>query len=162
MVLLTRGGGNASMMTQMMAPVLAAQGIDLEEVFLAEKHIEYCVGCGAVHGEGQVLATGRPWGHHEAGARRRRGDPRIARLFQARNRADEGLSRSLPGLRAQPRTSWKPGLAISVSAGMAETATAGYLASLLRVYGAFPVATFTAIAWGPAVFSGKDSWRPGP
>ncbi len=56
----------------------------------------------------------------------------------------------------KPRTSWKPGLAISVSAGMAETTTAEYLAGLLRVYGAFPVSTFTAIAVSPGGFLGKE------
>ena len=38
--------GNTSLMLRMIEPVLAKEGIDLEEVFLASTRIEYCVGCG--------------------------------------------------------------------------------------------------------------------
>ncbi len=50
------GGGSTSIMTQMMRPVLAAEGIDLEEIFLAEKHIEHCVGCGVCMEKGTAGA----------------------------------------------------------------------------------------------------------
>jgi multimeric flavodoxin WrbA/putative sterol carrier protein len=150
------GEGNASMMIQMMAPVLAAEGIDLEEVFLAEKRIEYCMGCGV------CIEKGRCW-HQDDHA------DIIRQVLDAdgvilaspvyfkhvTGQMKVFLDRSL-AYGHKPRTSWKPGLAISVSAGMAETTTAGYLASLLRVYGAFPVSTFTAIAVGPGAFLGKD------
>jgi putative sterol carrier protein len=56
----------------------------------------------------------------------------------------------------KPRTTWKPGMAISVSAGMGETSTADYLAAVLRVYGAFPVGTLTAIAVRPGSFMGME------
>ncbi|MCU0559662.1 MAG: hypothetical protein MUD16_05645 [Desulfobacterales bacterium] len=57
----------------------------------------------------------------------------------------------------KPRPSWKPGLAVSVSAGKGETQTAEYLAGLLRVYGAFPVGKLTAIATSPGEFLGREA-----
>ncbi len=150
------GGGNTSIMTQMMAPVLAAEGIDLEEVFLAEKHIEYCVGCGV------CMEKGRCWrqdDHAEIMRRVLDADGVILAspvyFKHVTGQMKVFLDRSL-AYGHKPRTSWKPGLAISVSAGMAETTTAGYLAGLLRVYGAFPVATFTAIGVSPGGFLGKE------
>jgi multimeric flavodoxin WrbA/putative sterol carrier protein len=56
----------------------------------------------------------------------------------------------------KPRSTWKPGMAISVSAGYGESHTADYLASLLRVYGAFSIGTLTAMATAPGEFLGKD------
>jgi hypothetical protein len=47
------GIGNTSTMIQMMKPVLANEGIDLEEIFLAEKRIEYCAGCGVCMEKGK-------------------------------------------------------------------------------------------------------------
>jgi putative sterol carrier protein len=64
------------------------------------------------------------------------------------------IDRSL-GYGHKPRTTWKPGLAVSVSAGMGETETGHYLAKLLHTYGAFAVGTLTAIATGPGGFLGK-------
>jgi hypothetical protein len=66
------------------------------------------------------------------------------------------LDRSL-ALGHKPRPNWKPGLAISVSAGLGETDTAGYLASSLRMFGAFPVGTLTALATQPGGFWGKEA-----
>ena len=40
------GIGNTSMMVNMLKAGLAAEGIDLEQIFLAVKDIHYCVGCG--------------------------------------------------------------------------------------------------------------------
>jgi multimeric flavodoxin WrbA/putative sterol carrier protein len=56
----------------------------------------------------------------------------------------------------KPRTEWKPGMAISVSAGMGETAVAEYLGSTLRVYGAFSIGSLTAIAVAPGAFMGIE------
>jgi len=150
------GGGNTSIMAQMMAPALAAEGIDLEEVFLAEHRIEYCVGCGV------CMEKGKCWRQDDHGKIIEKAlgadglilsSPVYFRHVTAQMKAF--VDRSL-GYGHKPRTSWKPGLAISVSAGMAETTTAEYLAGVLRVYGAFPVDRFTAIAVGPGAFLGKD------
>jgi len=150
------GGGNTSIMTQMMAPALAAEGIDLEEIFLAEYRIEYCVGCGV------CIEKGKCWRQDDHGKIIEKtlaadglilSSPVYFGVVTAQMKAF--LDRSL-GYGHKPRTSWKPGLAISVSAGKAEISTAEYLASVLRVYGAFPVARFTAIAVGPGAFLGKD------
>jgi multimeric flavodoxin WrbA/putative sterol carrier protein len=150
------GIGNASIMIQMMKPVLAQEGIDLEEVFIAGKRIEYCVGCGV------CMEKGKCWRQDDhAGI--------IAKILDADGvilaspvyfrhvtaQMKTFLDRSL-AYGHKPRTAWKPGLAISVSAGMGETNTADYLAGCLRVYGAFSVGTFTAIAVNPGSFLGID------
>ena len=149
------GGGNTSIMTQMMAPALAEEEIDLEEIFLADKRIEYCVGCGV------CMEKGKCWHQDDhAGIIKQALDadgvilasPVYFKHVTAQMKAF--LDRSL-SYGHKPRTTWKPGLAISVSAGMAETTTADYLAGLLRVYGAFSVSTFTAIAVGPGAFLGR-------
>jgi multimeric flavodoxin WrbA len=57
----------------------------------------------------------------------------------------------------KPQSTWKPGLAISVSAGLGETDTADYLAFLLRTFGAFSVGTLTAMAIEPGGFLGKEA-----
>ncbi len=148
--------GNAHLMLQMMAPALRQEGIDLEEIFLADKRIEYCVGCGV------CMEKGKCWRQDDhAGI--------VGKLLAADGvilaspvyfkhvtaQMKTFLDRSL-AYGHKPRTTWKPGLAISVSAGMAETATAEYLAGLLRVYGAFSVGTFTAIGVGPGAFLGLE------
>jgi multimeric flavodoxin WrbA/putative sterol carrier protein len=149
-------GGNTSIMTQMMAPVLAAEGIDLEEVFLAGKRIEYCVGCGL------CMEKGKCWRQDDHAEILRKvlsadgvilASPVYFKHVTAQMKVF--LDRSL-AYGHKPRGTWKPGLAVSVSAGMAETTTAEYLAGLLRVYGSFPVATLTAIAVGPGSFVGKE------
>jgi multimeric flavodoxin WrbA/putative sterol carrier protein len=150
------GVGNASIMTQMMKPTLAADGIELEEIFLADKRIEYCVGCGV------CLEKGKCWRQDDHGGI-------VAKLLAADGvilaspvyfrhvtaQMKTFLDRSL-AYGHKPRTTWKPGVAISVSAGMAETATVDYLAGALRVYGAFSVGTLTAIAVAPGGFLGMD------
>jgi hypothetical protein len=67
-----------------------------------------------------------------------------------------GVLRSLAYGR-KPRSTWKPGLAVCVSAGLGETQTAEYLAGVLRAYGAFAVGKFTAMATGPGEFVGRDA-----
>jgi putative sterol carrier protein len=57
----------------------------------------------------------------------------------------------------KPRSTWKPGLAVSVSAGLGESGVVQYLASTLRIFGAFSAGTFTAMAAGPGEFVGKEA-----
>jgi multimeric flavodoxin WrbA/putative sterol carrier protein len=148
--------GNTSIMTQMMASVLADEGIDLEEIFLADKHIEYCVGCAV------CLEKGKCWRRDDhAGIIEKvlsadgviLASPTYFRHVTAQMKTF--LDRSL-AYGHKPRTTWKPGLAISVSAGMAETDTADYLARSLKVYGAFSVGMLTAIAASPGGFLGLE------
>lgn len=151
-----KGGGNTSAMTQMLAPILALEGIDLEEIFLAERRIEYCVGCAV------CLEKGKCWrqdDHAEILEKVLAADgvilasPVYFRHVTAQMKTF--IDRSM-AYGHKPRGSWKPGLAISVSAGMGETTTANYLAGVLHVYGAFSVGTFTALAVSPGGFLGEE------
>ena len=149
-------GGNTGIMTQMLTPRLAEEGIELEEICLADHRIEFCVGCGlctesgacwrkddhagivgrVLDADGLILASPVYFGHVTA---------------QMKVFIDRSLSYG-----HKPRSTWKPGIAVSVSAGKGETATADYLAGLLGVYGAFAVGNLTAIAVSPGGFLGKD------
>lgn len=148
--------GNISQMVQMMAPAFLEQGIEVEEILLAEKQIGYCVGCAV------CLQDGKCWRSDDyAGV--------VERLLAADGiilaspvyfghvtaQMKTFLDRSL-AYGHKPRRTWKPGLAVSVSAGRGETETGHYLARVLGVYGAFPVGTFTAIATNPGAFLGKE------
>ena len=140
------GIGNTSIMIEMMKPVLAEEGVDLEQILLAEKRIEYCVGCGV------CLEKGKCWrqdDHGEIVARILAADGVILAspvyFTHVTAQMKAFIDRSL-AYGHKPRATWKPGMAISVSAGMAETATADYLANMLHVYGAFSIGTLTAIA----------------
>jgi multimeric flavodoxin WrbA/putative sterol carrier protein len=66
------------------------------------------------------------------------------------------IDRSL-GLGHKPVGRWKPGLAVSVSAGLGEIQVAEYLAGVLRAYGAFAVGRLTALATSPGAFIGKEA-----
>ena len=57
----------------------------------------------------------------------------------------------------KPRGVTKPGLVVTVSAGLADTATAHYLEGMLRIYGAFSLGALVAIATGPGGFLGKEA-----
>jgi multimeric flavodoxin WrbA len=147
--------GNTGQMLEMIATHLSEEGLDLEEISLAEKSIEYCAGCALcleksgcwrnddqreiigklLDADGIILAAPVYFGHV----------PAQMKAF---------IDRSL-GYGHKPRSSWKPGLAVSVSAGKGETETGRYLSNLLRVYGAFSVGTLTAIAILPGHFLGK-------
>jgi multimeric flavodoxin WrbA len=147
--------GNTGQMLEMIASHLTGEGIDLEEVTLADKKIEYCVGCAL------CLEKSGCW---------RNDDQReiIGKLMDADGiilaapvyfahvtaQMKAFIDRSL-GYGHKPRNSWKPGLAVSVSAGKGETETGSYLSNRLRVYGAFSVGTFTAIAILPGGFLGN-------
>jgi multimeric flavodoxin WrbA/putative sterol carrier protein len=150
------GIGNTSMMIEMMKPILAQEGVDLEQILLADKHIEFCVGCGV------CLEKGKCWRQDDHGEI-------IARILAADGvilaspvyfthvtaQMKAFIDRSL-AYGHKPRATWKPGMAISVSAGMAETATADYLANMLHVYGAFSTGALTAIATSPGGFLGME------
>lgn len=150
------GIGNTSLMIQMIKAVLSEKGIDLEEIFLADKRIEFCIGCGVclekgkcwrlddqaeiieklLSADGIILASPVYFSHVTA---------------QMKTFIDRSLAYS-----HKPRQTRKPGLAISVSAGLGECSTADYLSNLLKIYGAFSIGTFTALAVSPGGFLGKD------
>jgi multimeric flavodoxin WrbA/putative sterol carrier protein len=148
--------GNISQMIQMVASALSQEDILVEEVHLSEKRVEYCVGCAIclqngkcwrpddyvdvveklLTADGIILASPVYFGHVTA---------------QMKAFIDRSLAYG-----HKPRLTWKPGLALSVSAGRGETETAHYLARTLGVYGSFSVGTFTAIATNPGAFLGKE------
>jgi len=55
------------------------------------------------------------------------------------------------------RQATKPGLAVTVSTGLADMATAHYLEGLVHVYGAFSIGSLVAIATNPGGFLGKEA-----
>jgi multimeric flavodoxin WrbA/putative sterol carrier protein len=151
------GFGNTSQMLAMLKEQLAAEGFALEEIFVNQQHIEYCAGCGV------CLEKGACWirdDHKGVVKKLLEADavilasPVYFRHVTAQMKTF--LDRSL-GYGHRPRGSWKPGLAVSVSAGWGETEVAHYLANSLRVYGAFEVGQLTAIAVGPGGFWGKEA-----
>ncbi|MGD0488559.1 MAG: NAD(P)H-dependent oxidoreductase [Syntrophorhabdales bacterium] len=148
--------GNTSLMLRMMEPVLAGVGIDLEEVFLASMRIEYCVGCAVCM---EKRACWRQDDHAEIIGKMLGADgvilasPVYYRHVTAQMKTF--IDRSV-AYAHKPRTAWKPGMAISVSGGMGETAVAEYLAGTLRTYGAFSIGSLTAIAVAPGAFMGIE------
>lgn len=151
------GIGNTDQMIQMLAAGLEARDVDLEQIHLAGKNIGYCIGCAL------CLDKGKCWQNDDY-------NPIIEKILaadgvilaspvyvmQVTGQMKTFLDRSLP-YGHKPRDSWKPGLTLSVSAGMAETEVADYLSRCLRIFGAFPVGAFTAIAVTPGAFMGKDA-----
>lgn len=149
--------GNTSQMIQMMKGGLLREGIVLEEIFLNDKAVAYCIGCAV------CLEKGKCW---------RRDDH--AGITDALFAADGiilaspvyfkhvtaqmkvFIDRSL-AFGHKPRGATKPGLAITVSAGLADTATAHYLEGILRVYGAFSIGSLVAIGTSPGGFLGKEA-----
>jgi len=151
------GIGNTSLMIEMLRPPLTEEGFQLEVIHLAGMDIQYCTGCGF------CMEKGRCWiddDHRQVTDQLLAADGIILAspvyFFQVTGQMKTFFDRSL-AFGHKPRSTWKPGLAISVSAGMGETDTANYLASLLRTFGAFPVGTLTAIAVQPGAFLGKEA-----
>jgi len=151
------GIGNTAMMLEMFRGPLAEAGFELEVINLSEKRIEYCLGCGL------CLEKGKCWrGDDHAGV--------VQRLLEAdgiilacpvyfmsvTGQMKTFLDRSL-AYGHKPRPTWKPGLAVSVAAAFGETTVGEYLATLLRVFGAFSVGTLTALAAKPGEFLGKEA-----
>ncbi len=151
------GIGNTAMMLEMLRHPLAEEGLALEVIHLGEHAVDYCVGCGV------CMEKGRCWiqdDHAGIVERLLAADGVILAspvyFLQVTAQMKTFLDRSLAfGHKPQPR--WKPGLAVSVSAGYGETQTAEYLGNLLRVFGAFSVGRLTALAAGPGEFLGRPA-----
>ncbi len=153
------GMGNSGQLIEMLRPVLEEQGLELEVMELAGLEIGYCVGCA------QCLRGGKCWQQDDHQRVMDRLLAAAAVVFaspvyfgQVTAQMKTFIDRSL-GYGHRPRGSWKPGLAISVSAGMGETKVAEYLGGILRVTGAFPVGRLTAIATRPGAFLGEEAGR---
>jgi multimeric flavodoxin WrbA len=151
------GAGNTALMIAMIGDSLNQLGIRLDVIHLTDHVIEYCVGCGF------CMENGKCWVPDDHAAildRLLAADAVILAspvyFFHVTAQMKTFLDRSL-ALGHKPRPTWKPGLAVSVSAGSGETHVADYLAGMLRVYGAFPVGRMTALATVPGGFVGKDA-----
>jgi multimeric flavodoxin WrbA/putative sterol carrier protein len=151
------GFGNTSQMVAMLKASLEPEGFDLEEVFLSQHEIKPCTGCAL------CLEKGACWirdDYQNLVQRVLAADAVILAspvyFFNVTAQMKTFLDRSL-GYGHRPRGTWKPGLALSVSAGYGETWVADYLSRVLKVYGAFPVGQLTAIAVGPGEFLGQDA-----
>jgi multimeric flavodoxin WrbA/putative sterol carrier protein len=151
------GIGNTALMLEMLRQPLIEQGCALEVVTLCEHEIEYCTGCALCMEKGKCWI---PDDHHAIVERLLAADGVILAspvyFYHVTAQMKTFLDRSL-AWGHKPRSSWKPGLAVSVSAGWGETQTSEYLARLLRVYGAFPVGRLTAMATSPGAFVGREA-----
>jgi multimeric flavodoxin WrbA/putative sterol carrier protein len=149
--------GNTSQMIRMIGEGLSREGIVLEEIFLTDKAISYCIGCAV------CLEKGKCWRKDDhAGIT----DALFAAdgiilaspvyfkhvTAQFKTFMDRSLS-----FGHKPRTASKPGLAVTVSAGLADTATAHYLEDMLPIYGAFSIGALVAIGTSPGGFLGKEA-----
>ena len=149
--------GNTSQMIRMIGEGLSREGIVLEEIFLADKAIAYCIGCAVCLEKGKCWRKDDHAGISDA-------------LFSADGiilaspvyfkhvtaQMKTFIDRSL-AFGHKPRGASKPGLAVTVSAGLADTATSHYLEDMLRVYGAFSLGALVAIGTGPGGFLGKEA-----
>lgn len=155
------GGGSTSMMLEMLRSPLSEKGLKLEIINLPEHEIEYCIGCAF------CLEKGRCWindDHYEIVERLLAADgiilasPVYFGLVTAQMKTF--IDRSL-AFGHKPQPTWKPGLAVSVSAGLGEIQVAEYLSAIMRSYGAFPVGRLTALAVSGGDFIGREAieWR---
>ena len=151
------GAGNTTMMIEMLRGPLSEEGFNLEMIHLSEKEIDYCYGCGF------CIEKGKCWiedDHRVIVNKLLSADGIIlgspVYFSHVTGQMKTFLDRSL-AYGHKPRPSWKPGLAVCVSAGFGETQTAEYLAGVLRVYGAFAVGRLTALAAGPGNFVGLEA-----
>ena len=151
------GMGNTSLMIQMLRPTLAQEGFELEVVNLSDLDIQYCTGCAF------CMEKGKCWiddDHRRVTEKLLNAKGIILAspvyFLGVTGQMKTFIDRSL-AFGHKPRSSWKPGLAVCVSAGMGETETANYLGFLLRTFGAFPVGALTALAVNPGGFWGKEA-----
>ncbi|MBM4325977.1 MAG: hypothetical protein FJ118_02340 [Deltaproteobacteria bacterium] len=149
--------GNTSQMIAMLGGALEGEGLQLEEILLSSYRINYCVGCG------NCLTKGGCWikdDYSSVAKKALAADAVILAcpvyVFNVTAQMKTFLDRSL-GHGHRPQESWKPGLAVSVSAGLGESWVAEYLSNTLRIFGAFPVGQLTAIAVAPGQFLGKET-----
>ena len=151
------GAANTSMMIGMLQDNLEKEGFELEQIILSQHQIHYCYGCAV------CLEKGNCWIKDDYKAISQKlldadavilGSPVYVLNVTAQMKTF--LDRSL-GFGHRPRKEWKPGLALCVSAGLEEVAVSRYLSSVLRIFGAFSVGEFTAIAVGPGQFLGKEA-----
>jgi multimeric flavodoxin WrbA/putative sterol carrier protein len=151
------GFGNTSRMVDLLRENLAVQGLELTEICLARHRLEPCTGCAL------CLEKGACWIKDDYQALVQQvlaADAVILAspvyFLNVTGRMKTFLDRSL-GYGHRPRGAWKPGLAVSVSAGQGETWVADYLSRMLGVFGAFAVGRFTALAVGPGEFLGGEA-----
>ena len=151
------GVGNTAMLIGMLQESLAAEGIAVETIDLCDREIEFCIGCG------NCMEKGKCWildDHAGIVERLLAADGVILAspvyFSHVTAQMKAFIDRSL-SLGHKPRGTWKPGIAVSVSAGLGETLVAEYLASMLRPYGAFAVGRLTALATSPGGFIGKEA-----
>jgi multimeric flavodoxin WrbA/putative sterol carrier protein len=151
------GVGNTSLMIEMLRPTLVQEGFALEVVHLADLDIQYCTGCGF------CMEKGACWiddDHRRVTEKLLSAQGIVLAspvyFLNVTGQVKTFFDRSL-AFGHKPRPTWKPGLAVCVSAGLGETDVAGYLGFLLRTFGAFPVGTLTAMAVHPGGFWGKEA-----
>ena len=151
------GLGNTSQMIAMVKPHMEQEGFELEEVFLSQYKINYCIGCGI------CIEKGACWIRDDYKSVSKKVLEAEAIIlaspvyfFNVTGQMKTFLDRSLT-YGHKPRSTWKPGLAVSVSAGSGETSVAEYLKYVLRTFGGFPVGALTSIAVGPGEFVGKEA-----
>jgi multimeric flavodoxin WrbA len=151
------GIGNTSPMIEMLRPALVQEGFELEVIHLADLDIQFCTGCGF------CMEKGKCWiddDHRRVTQKLLAAQGIILAspvyFFSVTGQMKTFLDRSL-AFGHKPRSTWKPGLVISVSAGLGETDVGSYLAFLPRTLGAFPVGRLTAMAVQPGGFWGKEA-----
>ena len=112
------GAGSTSMMIEMMRDPLAQEGFQLDVINLAEHEIDYCYGCAF------CLEKGKCWidDHHRSIARKLLAADGIVMaspdyVLSVTAQMKAFLDRSL-GYGHKPLSTWKPGLAVCVSAGL--------------------------------------------
>lgn len=151
------GLGNTSQMLAMLRRHVEKEGFEFEEIFLSQHKIVYCIGCAV------CIEKGSCWINDDYKSLSRKVLEAHAIIlaspvyfFNVTAQMKTFLDRSLT-YGHKPRRTWKPGLAVSVSAGSGETSVAEYLKYVIRTFGAFPVGALTAIAVGPGEFVGKEA-----
>lgn len=153
-----RHGGNTGQILQMLEKTLIDQGFEMETICLAEQKIWFCAGCGVCLENEQ----GRCWindDHRAIVENLLAADGIILAspvfIMSVTGQMKVFLDRSL-GIGHKPRPTWKPGLVVCVSGGMAESDVANYLSHpALKIFGAYPVGQLTAIGIRPGEFLGR-------
>jgi len=153
-----RHGGNTGQMLHMLEKTLSKEGCEMETICLAEKRTWFCAGCGFC----LENVAGKCWikdDHRGIVDNMLAADGIILAspvyIAHVTGQMKVFMDRCL-GIGHKPRPTWKPGLVVSVSGGWGDVEVANYLASSLRIFGAFPVGQFIAISRLPGQFLGKE------